>query len=113
MRRTYQVLYRLGLTPWVQPQIPAVLAELVTGPGALVPAVAVDLGCGTGEHARYLAGLGWSTTAVDVVGTALASAARRDPAGTVTWRHADVTRPDQVLDATLDEDRLGSWGHRG
>jgi hypothetical protein len=96
MRRTYQLLYRLRLTPWADRDIPAALKAIVIGPAALTPGVAVDLGCGTGEHARYLAGLGWSTTAVDFVATAIATARRRDRTGLVTWRVADVTQPDQV-----------------
>ena len=63
----------------------------------------MDLGCGTGEHARYLAGRGWQTTGVEFIATAVAAARRRDPDGRVTWRRADVTRPDQVdPDGTLN-----------
>jgi SAM-dependent methyltransferase len=58
--------------------------------------MALDLGCGTGEHARYLAGLGWSVTAVDFIPTAVAQARRRDGAGRVTWRVANVTLPEEV-----------------
>jgi 2-polyprenyl-3-methyl-5-hydroxy-6-metoxy-1,4-benzoquinol methylase len=56
----------------------------------------VDLGCGTGEHARYLAARGWQATGIDFVGTAIDTARRHNPDGLITWRHADVTRPDQV-----------------
>lgn len=101
MRRTYQLLYRIGVTPWTGRQIPAALRLVVDGTGE--PGVAVDLGCGTGEHARYLAGHGWRTTGIDFVATAIDTARRRDPDGCVTWRRADVTRPDQVdPDGTLD-----------
>jgi hypothetical protein len=96
MKRTYQLLHRLHLTPWADPEIPAALLAIVTGPTAVEPGLAVDLGCGTGEHARFLSSLGWSTTAVDFVATAIDIARRRGPAGQVTWRVADVTRLDQV-----------------
>ncbi|MEV0191295.1 class I SAM-dependent methyltransferase [Kitasatospora purpeofusca] len=48
----------------------AVLAELVTGL-APAPGTALDLGCGHGGDALWLAGRGWDVTAVDVARTAL------------------------------------------
>jgi hypothetical protein len=99
MRRTYQLLYRIGMTPWTDRQIPTALRLIVEGSTEtepLTPGVAVDLGCGTGEHARYLAAHGWQTTAIDFVAIAIDTARRRDPEGQVTWRKADVTRPDEV-----------------
>jgi hypothetical protein len=96
MRRTYRLLYRMWLTPWGGGDMPAALVSAVTGPGALHAGVAVDLGCGTGAHARYLAGLGWTTTGIDFIPAAIATARRRDGAGKVTWRVADVTHLDEV-----------------
>jgi hypothetical protein len=60
----------------------------------------VDLGCGTGRQARYLADRGWAVTAVDYVPRAVALARRHDPESRVTWRVADVTDV-----ATVDPDR--------
>lgn len=88
MHRTYQALYRLGFTPWDTARIPA---SLTTAIRAQPPGIAVDLGCGTGHQARYLAAHGWSVTAVDYVAKAIESARRNDPGGLVTWRAADVT----------------------
>jgi hypothetical protein len=96
MKRTYRVLHAIGITPWASDEIPAELRDLVTGPTAIPPGVALDLGCGTGEHARFLAELGWQVTAVDFVPAAVARARGRDRAGHITWRVADVTRPEQV-----------------
>ncbi|MFI2608468.1 class I SAM-dependent methyltransferase [Kitasatospora sp. NPDC018619] len=48
----------------------AVLAELVSGL-APRPGTALDLGCGHGGDALWLAGRGWDVTAVDVAPTAL------------------------------------------
>jgi hypothetical protein len=95
MRRTYRLLYRIGVTPWTDPHVPEALRLVVESAGH-PPGVAVDLGCGTGEHARYLAGHGWQTTGVDFVDAAVRAARRHDPDGQVTWRRADVTQPDQV-----------------
>lgn len=102
MRRRYAVLHRLGLTPWVAGEIPAQLRAIVEGPEQRPRGHAVDLGCGTGEHARYLAGIGWSVTAVDYVQAAVTAARRKDRGALVDWRVADATRPGAVdQDGTL------------
>jgi SAM-dependent methyltransferase len=93
MRRTYALLYRLGLLPWDSPEPPPALVAFVA---AARPGTAVDLGCGTGVQARYLAAHGWHVTGVDAVARAIARARRADPGGTVTWRIADVTVPSDV-----------------
>jgi len=52
----------------------SVLVDVV---GSLPPGSALDLGCGEGGDAIWLAGLGWRVTAVDVSVTALSRAAAR------------------------------------
>ncbi len=49
----------------------------------LVPGTALDLGCGQGDDAIWLASRGWRVTAVDVSTTALARAAERAAAAGV------------------------------
>jgi SAM-dependent methyltransferase len=93
VRRTYATLYRLGLRPWDSAQPPAPLVDLVE---RTEPGLAVDLGCGTGAQARYLAAHGWQVTAVDFVPRAIGQARQADPDGRVIWRVADVTRPSEV-----------------
>lgn len=93
MGALYRSLYRLGFTPWDTPHIPGPLLRTVEGPPPLPPGRAVDLGCGTGHQARYLAARGWTVTAVDDAREALA---RSRPTPGITWRRADVTAPDEV-----------------
>lgn len=76
---------------------------------ALPPGDALDLACGEGRNAVWLAGLGWRVTALDFSAVALqkgeASLDRTArPSGTVTWVHADATQHDhgeRVYDLVL------------
>jgi SAM-dependent methyltransferase len=67
-------------------------AALAARAADLPPGRALDLGCGEGGDALWLAERGWQVTAVDISGTALAraagEAARRGL--TVDWRQADL-----------------------
>lgn len=66
-----------------------VLVAEVTG---LQPGQALDVGCGEGGDARWLADQGWHVTAIDVSKVALERAARTvgEPAN-VSWTRADLT----------------------
>ena len=70
---------------------------LVTEAADLAPGRALDVGCGEGGDALWLAGRGWRVTAVDISqvaldrGAAAAGAGGADLAGRVTWKQADVT----------------------
>lgn len=59
----------------------------------LTPGQALDVGCGEGADAHWLARRGWQVTAVDIAQTALARAAEAagDVAGRVAWARADLT----------------------
>ena len=59
---------------------------------ALVPGTALDLACGEGRNAVWLATQGWSVTAVDwsSVGLAKGAALARSAGVDVEWLHADV-----------------------
>ena len=90
----YRLLYRFGITPWDGQPVPSELKALVEGPAAVAPARALDLGCGTGRHAVYLARLGWKVTAVDYVPRAIRAASERARTERVEVRFldGDVTR---------------------
>jgi thioredoxin reductase/SAM-dependent methyltransferase len=71
--------------------------QLVARASDLPPGSALDLGCGEGADAIWLATRGWQVTAVDFSTTALERAAANaavagdDVAARITWLHADVT----------------------
>lgn len=111
MNLRYRLLYRLGYTPWDQDHVPAELTALVQGSSALTPGRALDIGCGTGTQAVYLAQHGWQVAGVDVVERALDRARRRaEHAGvTVRWVAGDVT---QLADLDLGEG-FGLFHDRG
>lgn len=90
----YRLMYRVGFTPWDTGEVPAELATLIEGPGALPHGHALDIGCGTGTQAVYMARSGWEVTAIDAVPRPLSRArARADSAGVkVDWILADVAR---------------------
>ncbi|MBB4683273.1 class I SAM-dependent methyltransferase [Amycolatopsis jiangsuensis] len=66
---------------------------LMTEVRGLPPGQALDVGCGEGADARWLAAQGWQVTAVDLSRTALrqAATAGAGSAGQVAWTHGDPT----------------------
>jgi ubiquinone/menaquinone biosynthesis C-methylase UbiE len=75
-------------TDWPSPELAGFVAAHDWAPGAR----AVDLGCGTGADAIYLASLGFDAVGVDISGEALRLAQKRaSRAGEqVEWVQADV-----------------------
>ncbi|RJQ82094.1 class I SAM-dependent methyltransferase [Amycolatopsis panacis] len=66
---------------------------LVTEISDLPPGQALDVGCGEGADAQWLARRGWHVTAVDISEVALnrAAAATADVESRVSWARADLT----------------------
>jgi SAM-dependent methyltransferase len=66
---------------------------LVTEVAGLPPGRALDVGCGEGADACWLARRGWEVTATDISRVALQRAAASSPdlASRVAWTHADLT----------------------
>lgn len=82
-------------------QVNATVEAQVAG---LTPGSALELGCGEGADALWLAGHGWTVTAVDLSAAALEVAAlhatREGLADRVTWQQADLAtwHPTQEYD---------------
>jgi methylase of polypeptide subunit release factors len=71
------LIYSLGFAPWERRDVADTWRQLLDGTDAPVTGRALDVGCGSGRDAVYLAKRGWRVTAVDSVDKALASAQRR------------------------------------
>lgn len=75
---------------------------LVAEVADLPPGTALDLGCGEGADAIWLAGRGWRVTATDISGVALRRAAEHAATAgvTVDWQHHDlgVSFPEGTFD---------------
>jgi SAM-dependent methyltransferase len=71
-------------------------AQLVVQTAGLTPGDALDVGCGEGADAIWLASQGWTVTAADISAVALARAAAHaagrgdEIAGRISWRQADL-----------------------
>ena len=90
----FQLMYRLGFTPWDEHPLATSLQDLIEGDDALPPGAALDIGCGTGDSSIYLAQHGWRVTGVDFVPKALHKARAKAAAKQVAvdFVHADATR---------------------
>jgi SAM-dependent methyltransferase len=90
----YALMYRLGFAPWERRDVAESWRPILDGPHPPVPARALDVGCGSGHDAVYLAKRGWRVTAVDLVDKALARAKRRaaEEGVEVQWVRGDVAR---------------------
>ncbi|MFB4312782.1 class I SAM-dependent methyltransferase [Actinomadura sp. 21ATH] len=98
VRRELERYYGSGKPPWDSGVTPPELVALVEGPGAAPPGRALELGCGTGTNATYLARHGWDVTAVDLIENAVRQARAKAAAAGVPVRllHGDATRLDDL-----------------
>lgn len=102
VRRMLEEYYRAGKPPWdtgvTPPELVALIEGQAEGRGALPPGRALELGCGTGTNAVYLARHGWEVVGVDFVDLAIEQAREKADAAGVSVRllHGDATRLDDL-----------------
>ena len=53
----YKLMYRFGIAPWERRDVAETWQPIFRGQGALEPGRALDVGCGTGRDAVYLASM--------------------------------------------------------
>lgn len=107
-----EAVYRRASSPeeliWHCDQPPELLARAVEERGR--PGRALDLGCGGGGHAIYLAGRGYDVTGIDRVPKAIemAATAGRQAGVRIRWVQADLLdlRADHRFDLVLDAGTL-------
>lgn len=97
-------MYWFRRTPWDTGITPPEVVQYVR---QRPPGRAIDLGCGTGTNALYLAKHGWEVVGVDFSKQAINAARRKSRSSqmTVEFRQADVTRLEGIqgpFDLVLD-----------
>lgn len=88
-------MYLRRTAPWDEEPNP-ILEETAEG---LDAGAALDVGCGEGSDAVWLAKRGWRVTAVDISNVALDRGRAADTAGQVNWQQADLPAWQPPVDA--------------
>ena len=100
--------YRSAQRVWSGDPNPQLVAEVTDLP----PGRALDVGCGEGADAIWLARSGWTVVAADISGVALERGAQHareagpDVAARIEWRQADLlASPPESFDTDVAWDR--------
>jgi SAM-dependent methyltransferase len=94
----YKLMYRFGFVPWERRDLDQTWGQALEALGNPAPGRALDVGCGSGRDAVYLAKRGWRVTAVDFAEEALAKARQRaaEEDADVQWVQGDVGQLGQL-----------------
>jgi len=116
MKQMYDLWYRHGSPPWVGGPRDG-LVQLVTD-GTLTPGRAIDLGCGVGDNAIFLAQHGFTVTGVDFAPSAIerARAKARDAGVDGSFVVDDLTNLQHVsgpFDLLIDYGTLDDLNNPG
>jgi SAM-dependent methyltransferase len=95
--RNWDERYRSGVTPWDSGR-PSEELERVLAEVKIAPCRAVELGCGTGTNAVWLAQQGFDVTACDISSLALAKARQRARDAGVATRFLEANVLDPLTD---------------
>ena len=89
--------------PWNMEKPPKELTRLVEG-GKVLPCKTIDMGCGAGNYAIYLAGKGFDVTGVDISATAvkIAEDNARKRGVTCKFTAADLLGDLREVEGTFD-----------
>ncbi|GAA4250671.1 methyltransferase domain-containing protein [Dactylosporangium darangshiense] len=82
-----------AVVPWADLEPNPLLVRWAAAAGRAHGGAALVVGCGLGDDAEFLAGLGYRTVAFDVAPTAVAGARRRFPGSAVEYVAADLLDP--------------------
>jgi 2-polyprenyl-3-methyl-5-hydroxy-6-metoxy-1,4-benzoquinol methylase len=80
----------------------AILPSLLDWLGELRGRRVLDAGCGEGYLARVLADRGAAVTGIDISPGLIEQARRKNPAGTIMYRAADLSHPQPDLSGSFD-----------
>lgn len=92
------------LVPWAKQRglVPASADKPVGGGPGSTRSRALVVGCGTGDDAEFIAGLGFQTVAFDISPSAIAAARRRYPDSAVAYQTADLLDPPAAWHRAFD-----------
>jgi len=94
---SYWFKYKSGDTPWDTNQTPPELVSLLDD---LPPGSALDVGCGTGTNALFMAQLGWTVTGIDYIWQPIRKARRKAQKAGLTdridFKVGDVVNLDRL-----------------
>jgi cyclopropane fatty-acyl-phospholipid synthase-like methyltransferase len=111
IKKQMERIYReqpLDAIPWHMDHPPDLLRDLVES-GRIKPCRAIDMGCGSGSYAIYMAGQGFEMTGVDISEAAVAIAGKRALERGVSCRFVAVDLLGDLSDLGSPFDFAYDW----